>query len=487
MVRSPLTRRRASGDDGISLILVALCLVAICAVAAITIDLGNARQVGREEQGGVDAAALAAARNLPIQSTASSSRVGKQNQARAAGMEYAVRNLASAGATVPTCASGVYVCTATVDGVTITVTTPWDPNSDAMPANPNPGGFITQMGYVHVEACQDTPSFFAGVINNSSPRVCRSAVGRYFQQGGGFDFGLVATDPSQCGAMTFAGNSETVLTSNGAVMVNSSCDNGNTQALDANGSTWKLRFIDDDGNDVIGYIGVVGGTSLQPCDPETQTDNCTETVPTPGISPFGDPLSGLIPPTKPAAAATQCSNAGDQLLTPGAFTDCKKSSGNLQMEPGIYWFDGGLEFTGGAITCVDGGGKTCAGDGILMYVNTGAIKLTGNGEVYLPPYRMTCTGAYYSETCWDGISIWQASSNTSDAIFNGTDSFSIGTIYLPGAHATFNGTGGGGEQINVNGIVVTKTVDISGTFDFNIVVPDTSPDPPQTFDLGLEK
>ena len=100
---------------------------------------------------------------------------------------------------------------------------------------------------------------------------------------------------------------------------------------------------------------------------------------------------------------------------------------------------------------------------------------------------MSCT-AYYTGNCWDGISIWQDKNNTSIGTFNGTGNFSLGTIYLPKAHGKFNGNNGGGPQeINVNGIVVTNTVEITGTFDFNIVVPDTSPDPTTVFDLGLEK
>ena len=83
---------------------------------------------------------------------------------------------------------------------------------------------------------------------------------------------------------TFAGNSETILTSNGAVMVNSNCASGNAQALDSSGSSWQLKFVDGT-TEVPGYIGVVGGATLAPCDPVTQTTKCTQTVPTTGISP----------------------------------------------------------------------------------------------------------------------------------------------------------------------------------------------------------
>ena len=76
-----------------SLFLVAMSMLAILAVAAIVVDLGNARQVRREEQSGVDAAALAGARDLPTRANNVTTRATKQSQARNTAMTYAVHNL----------------------------------------------------------------------------------------------------------------------------------------------------------------------------------------------------------------------------------------------------------------------------------------------------------------------------------------------------------------------------------------------------------
>ncbi|HEY6532017.1 MAG TPA: pilus assembly protein TadG-related protein, partial [Acidimicrobiales bacterium] len=333
-----LTRRlreRGRDDDGAVLVLVALCMVAVLAVSAVVIDLGNARQVRRQEQGGVDAAAVAAAQDLPVQANNATTRLTKQSQARNTAMGYATRNLVSDTATAPQCNdTSQTTCTGTVGKVTLTVSTPWNPTASVVPSSSDPQ-YDNYLGYIYVQACQSTPSFFAGVLNQKSPNVCRSAVGRYNQVGGGYDFGLVATDPSKCGALTFAGNSETQLTSNGAVMVNSNCATGNAQALDASGSTWQLRFVDGSNNEVPGFIGVVGGATLNPCDPETQTTSCTQTVPTTGISPFGDPLAGLSAPTKPGGTEKTCPQYGGGALTPGPFKNCKITNGDITMTPGI--------------------------------------------------------------------------------------------------------------------------------------------------------
>lgn len=473
-------RRRASGDSGVSLILVALCMVGVLAVAAIVVDLGNARQIRREMQGGVDAASLAGAQDLPIAANNASTRLTKQKQARKTSADYAARNLVGPSAVGPDCtAQSGFTCTGSVGGVDLTITTPWNPSTASLPADPTSA---TYLGYIYVQACSDTATFFARVVQQSSPRVCRSAVGRFTTVGGGFDFGLVATDPSKCGALTFAGNSETTLTSNGAVMVNSNCASGNAQALDSSGSSWQLKFLDN-GTEVQGYIGVVGGATLAPCDPVTQTTKCTATAPTTGISPFGDPLSDLVAPSKPAGAAKSCPKNGGGAITPGYFSDCVITNGDVTMEPGIYYLDGDFAFNGGSLRCVDGGGLTCNGNGIMIYLNAGAIKLNGNGSLFLPPYKQTCA-QYYTGTCYDGMSVWQKSA--SEGSINGTNDFSIGTVYLPNANLKANGTGGG-AAINVTGIVVAKTVEISGTFDFNIVVPTKADDVPSAKDLGLEK
>jgi hypothetical protein len=285
--------------------------------------------------------------------------------------------------------------------------------------------------------------------------------------------------------LTFAGNSATQLTSNGAVMVNSNCDSGNTQALDSSGSSWKLKFVDSSGTQVPGYIGVVGGATLNPCDPLTNA-SCTITVPTTGIAPFGDPLSDMTAPTKPTGVAATCDKDGGH-ITPGLYSDCMVTSNNadLDMEPGIYYVTGDFKFTGGNIRCVDGATMKCTGTdpaGIMIFV-AGQLTLTGNGSLYLPPYHMSCT-QFYTGTCYDGMSVWQ--SGTDVATINGTSNFSIGTVYVPNALLKANGSGGG-AAVNVTGIVVAKTVEISGTFDFNIKVPITADDTAPEIDLGLEK
>jgi uncharacterized membrane protein len=57
---------RAKNDDGLVLVMVSLLLLVMMVSAALVVDLGNARVVARRSQASADAAALAAARELPL-------------------------------------------------------------------------------------------------------------------------------------------------------------------------------------------------------------------------------------------------------------------------------------------------------------------------------------------------------------------------------------------------------------------------------------
>ena len=312
-------RRRASGDSGVSLIIVALCMVGILGVAAIVVDLGNARQIRRELQGGVDAASLAGAQDLPLPRTTpppgspSRARPARRRPTTPPATWWARRRSAPTARSRPA--------------------SPAPARSAAWPS-PSP-----RPGTRRPTRCRPTPTRRptsgtstcrrARTRRPSSPGWCsRAAPGCAAVRSAATPPPAVASttaswppNPTKCAALTFAGNSDTILTSNGAVMVNSNCASGNAQALDSSGSSWQLKFLDGS-TEVPGFIGVVGGATLAPCDPVTQTNKCTQTVPTTGISPFGDPLSGLIAPTKPAGAAKTCPQNGGGAITPGYFSDC---------------------------------------------------------------------------------------------------------------------------------------------------------------------
>ena len=463
LTRRRLRSGRLGGDDGLSVLLVGLALVPLLVLSAFVVDLGNARQETRLAQTASDAAALAGAADLPIPSDSAAVKSAAPAAVKASAAAYAASNTVGSGVT-----PGAATCQADApanascyraDDVDVTVATPYTGGSFGIDAS----------SLVYVEICWPTVTFFGSVVGWTSPRVCRDSVARRQNSSGGYDYGLVALHPSQCAALIFAGDSDTVLSSNGAVMVNSDCTETTPYgALDASGSKWRL---------VSNFIGVVGTATLNPCDPTVNT-SCTQTEPTTGIPSFPDPLGDLDEP-EPTGSAQVCaggSNGEVQTLLPGYYnTECRITKGDVRMQPGQYVFKAGFTMNGGSLTCDDSatGEVTCENTGVLLFVKSGALTLNGNGLTDLPPYQVDP---------YAGLSVWQAEANGEEASVNGTaDGVSLGTIYIPGAHLKANGTG----DLSIYGMVVADTIGISGSFDFTITVPDDAPDITPLEDIGL--
>jgi hypothetical protein len=453
---------RAKNDDGLVLVMVSLLLLVMMVSAALVVDLGNARVVARRSQASADAAALAAARELPL-STSQAADPTFENKARAEAMGYVIRNVFETNTpAVPTCPSAADTCTATVQDVTITITTPYTGLSGFNPFN-----------LVYVKICEPTAEFFAGGFGGSSPTVCREAVARRLNTTGGYGFGLVALDPDDCRALQFSGSSDTILSSNGAVMVNSACSNTVTGALDASGSNWHLTAS---------FIGVVGTATLAPCDPDV-TDDCTATEPT-RVNSFTDPLGSVTEPTEttPVRSCTGTVTGSVEFFEPGYYPNSCTFSSNrtYAFAPGVYTFNNGFSSSGSAsMVCLNTATSTACDAGIggvAFFIKGGTVTMNGSGRVNLPAPR---SGPY------EGISIFQSRTNTNLMTINGTNDFLLGTVYAPNALIKATGSGGS-SAINIEGLVVGNTVDISGSFSFNINVPEDSPAAPTDDDVGLE-
>lgn len=478
-----LTHRARSGERGAVLVFVAPLFLALFGITAIVVDIGNARQEARHVQGSVDAASLAGARELPL-ATASTTAAGraKQQAAKNVNINITGSNVIP-GSTSCTAAHGTVPANSTcysIGNAEVVVATPYLDAGAGAPASFN---------LVFVRVCRPTATFFASTIGQTGPKVCRDAVGRRVSSSGGYPMGLVVIHPTACPALIFGGTSETVLSSNGAVMVNSNCT---TNALDATGSAWDLQT---------GFIGVVGGASLAPCDPVTTTA-CTSTEPTENITPFDDPYGHITAPlassfsnssTYDATApnAQKCAKPTEgRVLEPGRYQqDCDlNDTAGYIFRPGVYYFDKDLSTNGSTRIVCHNTAKTMAEvgtttppdsacDGVTFIVG-GSVSMNGNAEVWLPPSK---TGSYA------GITLYQLSSE--DSTINGTSHFYMGSIYAPAADYTFTGASNTGPSnattVNIYGMVVTQTAEVTGNFTFDIVVPEGMPEAKIEDDFGL--
>jgi hypothetical protein len=190
-----------------------------------------------------------------------------------------------------------------------------------------------------------------------------------------------------------------------------------------------MSFTGNGGSLTAGFVGVVGGTGGNHIDSTPQ--------PTLGIPQTSDPLAGVItPPTYNAASCTAAPTAGKKATTVtwgSAAGGITCYSGDVvvgknitvTMDPGMYVFTGTLDFSGGG---------TLNGTGVTIYIPPGGtLGGGGNGNTTLNLTAPT-SGAY------SGVVMYQNASNTNTISFNGTPIVGLtGIVYAPGAELDLSG------------------------------------------------
>lgn len=449
-----LKRDRQENDDrGVAIALVALTLTLLMGVSALVIDLGMDRQLSRNEQASTDAAALAAAQDLPKGTFANN---GMANQARATARSYMAQSL-NGSASGSGCTPDIATCTFNVGDYRVTVTTPY-----SLAGSP-----YASHNLVYVRACTTSPALLSRAWSSDGREVCRSSVARNRNIVEGFGRGLVALNPTACPSLEFSGSSTTNLHSTGAIIVESDCT---PNALDGGGNAWEVQA---------GLITVVGGYQINPC---TELTCLNGTMPTTGVAPTGDPLGSLPEPVKPVPAVSPATAPGISPISgqpctmyqPGFYQTININSGSACFAPGIYYLE---QTSDTADAFRSNGNGFLHGNGVTFFVKRGAIALNGTGSLRLNP---PVAGTYA------GISIFQARSNTAPAKINGNDDSSIGTIYLPEAHLEFQGNAGSSSGDFVTGMVIADTVTITGNGYLKINADEPDVVQPPEDDLGLQ-
>jgi hypothetical protein len=449
-------------ERGLVIVMMGMSMVVLMIVAALAVDIGYDRQLTRHLQVGTDAGALAGALELPDGDTANA---GKAALARTTAAQYALNSIVDGTPPplpAPTCSGNT--CTYVLGTTTIRATSPYTP-AGGLPA------YYNAHNFVHVEACKPGGRWFSQFLGAGGSTRCRSAVARNLDLFNNFARGLIALDPTACGAMSFSGSSTTNLFSDGAVIVESSCP---TNALDGGGSAWEVEA---------GLITVVGEADIRPC----SVNGCLNgTPPIEGVIRQGDPLGTMPAPTMPTTnnpapvpggANPLGGPACDRTYQPGRYTNELSINSNETacFAPGLYWLEGGFRSNGGG---------ELYGTGVLFYNHSGDITLNGNGEVRLQPVATTAPASdpLYA---WRGVTLFQARTNTSAATINGNNNSTIGTVYMPSATLNFSGNAGNGGSPFITGQAIARTVDISGngylTIDAEEMPQGTPPQP----DLGL--
>jgi Flp pilus assembly protein TadG len=216
---------RVREESGVVLVLVAICMVVFLGMAALAIDLGSFRQAQAQAQNAADAAALAAAQDLP----------GNPTTATVQANTYVQKDL---------------------PGATAVVTTPY--NSDS--------------GQVKVTVNATTPSFAGRIFGVTSAAVSASAVA-----------GVKTTSTPVVGPI-FAGStncSAITLQNNNNAQVGGIVTNGGVSVSGSNGTTDSSLSYGPGCSAPTGQAGVTFATIAQnnglvpyPIDYRSQTITC---------------------------------------------------------------------------------------------------------------------------------------------------------------------------------------------------------------------
>lgn len=386
-------------DQGSTFTLVAIGLFAIVGIAALAIDLGNAYVMRSSLQNTADAAALAAATELPDKSKV-------QTRAR----EYATKNMSP----------DYYGEVVTNEHV---VVGNWDDNSRTFSPDGSPTNAVQVMARMSDDTGNAAPTFFARLFGQDGINVSASAIAT-----GGSSRCVYVLDNNDRGALTLNGTAQ--VETDCGIAVNSNHD-------------WGIQQIGASGCLNASSIEVVGGSTI----------NCTNSEPVTGISPLTDPLSNLAPPDW-----FECDHGwpvnldGIATLSPGAYCDdvVVNSGANVTMEPGTYIFGyGSLNVNGGA---------TLQGEEVTIYFSdyggvNADMAISGGANVQL---SAPTSGEY------EGVLFFSdrnARSNVTHDFTGGASMDLTGILYAPNQTIDFTG---GADLTGSCVTIISRNLEFSG-------------------------
>jgi Flp pilus assembly protein TadG len=385
--RHSITGRRRR--RGIVLVLVAVCLAVILAFVAIAIDGGNLLEQRRQAQATADAAALAAAEDL-FRKYPSNKGYDSGGTAAAAAKSIAAVNGFNN------------------DGVSSVVTVRTSPQPYS--GGPNKDKTIPK-GYVEVTVQHNQSRYFSALMGTGTIPVSARAVAR-----GNWEpayVGIHVLDLHQPASLTAGGESFVTVTG-ASVIVNSDAPDA---ATSTGGQLTADPFNITGGSSISGNKGGFhGGVNY-------------------GTEPQPDPLRH-IPEPNPNSMTTQRNNKlhlsnGTRTLLPGVYKGGIEvaGQGNLIMQPGIYYMDGGgFSFSGQ--------GNLLAA-GVMIFTaptqSSDVIDISGSGSIFLSP---PTSGTY------QGLTLFQDRESANDlSVSGGGDMHITGTFYAAGALMKVSGGG----------------------------------------------
>jgi Flp pilus assembly protein TadG len=417
------TYRKPRSRRGAVAVLVALCLVVLLSCVAFSLDVGGLLERQRSVQAAADAAALTGAGELFSNYTTNK---GYDSMGAAVAKALAIAN-----------ANGY-----SNDGTVSKVTARTAPATYA--GGPYAGTPIPK-GYVEVIVEYNQPRYFSALMGSGAIKVNARSVARGKWESA--KVGIHVLDLSGRSSLTATGSGLVMLTGDASVIVNSS--DPDAAAVSNGGTLIAPTFEIVGGATTSGTSGGFFGDINKGVDP--QPDPLRD-VPHPDISEIVTQSRGPV----------HLSN-GTRTLQPGIYNGgiTVSGQGNLQLQSGIYYMEGGgFQF---------GGQGNLYADGVMIFNSPKqpsdniSISGSGSGSVYLTPPK---SGVY------QGMTLFQRRDAENEMSVSGNGAFHVtGTFYA--ANARLKVAGGGDSKIGSQ--FISRYLDIVGNG--NLIIdyhPDTA-------------
>jgi len=257
-------------------------------------------------------------------------------------------------------------------------------------------------------------------------------------------------DPFQLG-----GNAEVNIFGAG-VLVNASCP---TQDSLVQTGTSSTMVTTDGGTCVVGTSDNTTGVSPAPVEGCTGVDPSQYQLPAP-------------PDCQNAGTLTETfHNSGIWIATPGSFNSTFPpiqggGSAIIKVTKGVYCLNDGLSVNAQQTltTDLDGDGHDGATEGALFYVENGDVTFNGGADIQLHAISQTTSSTF--SPYWINLLIYVPESNEADIEISGNSGSNYtGTILAPTSHVHLLGNGG---TVGLNSQIISDTVKISGSTEFEL-------------------
>lgn len=454
--------KRNRFERGQALVLIILAIVAIFGFAALSVDIGRVFAERRRAQNAADAAAMAAAYFGANYIVATPGATDAQIEAVAIEKAMAQLLLNDYSDAHPNLD----------DGTKIEIEVHYPPVA--------PSVYAGQAGYYQVIIHEEVDKVFSQFVYQGPLKFTVEAVSNSSSSQGMFGGNaIVATSPTSCKALWFAGTGDTRIKGGNAYSLSyagrgadGSCTPGSVTG--ANSCASGVR----DGS---GLITLDNGHSIDTTGPwrDTNSHDGVVYVATPPATPAPAPVNECaavqpvdLLPEPPcganAAPPTLSADGRTKIYSPGTYPNGIKITGSgdkIHLNPGLYCLDSDISMIGGSIT----------GNGVMFYMRGGSFNLGGSTIVTLQAItdlHGTADGKQ-PDFQWGGMLIYMPYANQGEVhIGGGSSSFYAGTIFAPGPRQTEGQDKcvieGSGTTIGLAASVICYTVKITGSASVNI-------------------